>query len=275
MANQIESPGPLLQVENLQKRYRRVFGHSGKDVVALNGASLALAARTTMALIGESGSGKSTLALCISGMERPTSGRIWLDGSEITAMKDHQLRTVRPQVQLVFQDPAASLNPRWTAAQIVSEPLRVQERLGKAECRERACVLLEQVGLSTKKVDQRPEQFSGGQRQRLALARALALRPKLLIMDEAASGLDCSVQAQIVNLLAEVQASFHLAYLFITHDFALAACIADSIAVMEQGRIVETGTATELAHRPQHSATRRLVAAAKESQTRFHQLQAV
>jgi peptide/nickel transport system ATP-binding protein len=252
----------LLNVEKLEKRYERTHAFETKKVVAaLQDVSFSIGQGSTVALVGESGSGKSTLGLCIAGLERPTSGRIVFSGSEITALDEKQLRAVRPQIQVVFQDPARSLNPRFSALEIVSEPLLVQGRLDKREREARARVLLEQVGIPQEKTLQKADEFSGGQRQRLAIARALALKPKLLILDEALSALDCSVQAQIANLLMELQASLGLTYLFITHDFAMAGHLADEIAVMEQGRLVELGPADKLLRAPGQKVTQRLIAA--------------
>ena len=267
MQRKDENYQPLLRAENLVKRYARAlaFG-SPQEADALRGVSLALFPRTTLALVGESGSGKSTLALCLACLEKPTSGSVWLGGQEISALSERELRAVRPQIQLVFQDPASSLNPRWTALEIVGEPLRIQGRTGMKAKLEKACALLELVGVSPEWGSRRPGEFSGGQRQRLAIARALALEPKVLILDEALSALDCSVQAQIVNLLLGLQSSLGLTYLFITHDFAMAAHLADQIAVMDLGKIVEADTAEKVLHDPKHTATERLLAAAAASQ---------
>jgi peptide/nickel transport system ATP-binding protein len=252
----------LLMVEKLVKRYERtgVLG-AKKEVTALEDVSFSIGRALTLALVGESGSGKSTLALCIACLERPTSGRVVFDGKEITALDEKQVREVRPQIQLVFQDPARSLNPRFSAIELVSEPLMVQGRFDKREREDRARDLLRKVGIPQEKASQKADEFSGGQRQRLAIARALSLEPKLLILDEALSALDCSVQAQIANLLLELQASLRLTYLFISHDLGMAAHLADEIAVMEQGKVVELGAADNLLRAPGQEATRRLIAA--------------
>ena len=252
----------LLIVENLEKIYasRGVLG-TKKEVIALQGVSFSIRPESTLALVGESGSGKSTLAFCLACLERPTSGRIIFQGNEITELDEKQQRAVRPQIQLVFQDPARSLNPRFSALELVSEPLLVQGRVNRREKEDRARALLAQVGLPQEKALQRAEEFSGGQRQRLAIARALALGPKLLILDEALSALDCSVQAQIANLLLELQSSLSLTYLFITHDFAMAGHLADEIAVMERGKVAELGAADKVLREPEHEITRRLIAA--------------
>jgi ABC-type glutathione transport system ATPase component len=253
---------PLLRVENLEKRYERASlfpADKSTRVTALAGVSFAIYPKTTMALVGGSGSGKSTLALCIACLERPTSGSIHLESTEITGLQEKQLRSVRPQIQLVFQDPASSLNPRLTVLDIVTEPLDVQGRLSQREKRDRAGELLDRVGLPLEKVLRRPDELSGGQKQRVAIARALVLNPKLLILDEALSALDCSIQAQVANLLLELQASLGFTYLFITHDFRMAVHLADEVAVMEQGQIVEFGKAEKVFHSPKHFITRQMV----------------
>jgi peptide/nickel transport system ATP-binding protein len=253
---------PLLRVENLVKHYAAVRPASPKDkFAALDGVSLSIPARTTLALVGESGSGKSTLALCIACLEHPTSGSIWFEGIDVADLHENQRRLLRPQMQLVFQDPASSLNPRWTALEIVSEPFFVQGRFSKQERGDRACTWLDHVGISRKMANRRAAELSGGQKQRLAIARALALEPKLIVLDEALSALDYSVQAQICNLLLELQSSLGLTYLFITHDFSMAAHVADEIAVMDHGRIVETGPSEKILRSPAHDATRSLLAA--------------
>jgi ABC-type glutathione transport system ATPase component len=237
-----------------------LFG-TEREVTALRGISFSISARSTLALVGESGSGKSTLAFCIACLERATSGSILFQGEEIAVLPEKQQRTMRQKIQLVFQDPARSLNPRFSALEIVSEPLLVQGRCNKREREDKARALLGQVGIPQQKTLHRADEFSGGQRQRLAIARALALEPHLLILDEALSALDCSVQAQISNLLLELQSSLGLTYLFITHDFAMAGHLADEIAVMEQGKIVELGPAEKVLRSPEQQVTRRLVSA--------------
>ncbi len=266
----------LLRVENLAKHYHRasVFGPK-EETTGLCGVSLSITAQTTVALVGKSGSGKSTLALCVAGLERPTSGKIWLGAQEITSLSEEELHAVRPKIQLVFQDPANSLNPRWTALEIVSEPLLIHKKWDRNGRREQAYALMERLGIPLEKARQRPGEFSGGQRQRLAIARALALEPQVLILDEALSALDCSVQAQIVNLLLDLQSSLGLSYLFITHDFRIAAHLAHRIVVMDHGRIVETGMPGDLVRTPKHDATQKLIAAAMASQTAVPALQVV
>jgi ABC-type glutathione transport system ATPase component len=253
---------PLLKAENVAKIYESGGAlEARKKVRALDGVSLSIYRQKTLALVGPSGSGKSTLALCVACLEPVSSGTIWFAGTEITALKEKQQRELRPKIQMVFQDPASSLNPRLNALELVTEPLNVQKRFEKQERRERARGLLERVGIPQGKAHHRPGEFSGGQKQRIAIARALALEPELLILDEALSALDCSVQAQIANLLLELQDSLGLTYLFITHDLAMAAHLADEIAVIEHGRIMEQGAAETIVNSPQHEVTRRLLLA--------------
>jgi ABC-type glutathione transport system ATPase component len=253
---------PLLKVENLVKRYaKRNLAEGREDLPALNGVSFSVFPGTTLAIVGESGSGKSTLAACLACLESPTTGSIWYEGKDLVKLGERARREVRPQLQLIFQDPASSLNPRWSVLKILVEPLILQRNITREEMIQRASSLLERVGLSPDIVERPPTELSGGQRQRLAIARALALEPKLLILDEALSALDCSVQAQIANLLMELQGSLGMTYVFITHDLAMGAYLADEIAVMERGRIVEQGPPDKIVRHAQHEATRQLLAA--------------
>src|SRR6267142_3246818 len=253
---------PLLRVEKLVKCYERrnLFG-SREKFLALEAVSFAVAQETTLAVVGESGSGKSTLGFCISCLEIPTSGSIWFEGRDIVALAEAERRQVRPRIQLIFQDPSNSLNPRWSVQEILLEPLTLQGNLEREETKQRAATLMAQVGLSSDMFQRLPAQLSGGQRQRLAIARALALEPKFLILDEALSALDCSVQAQIANLLMELQRTLGMTYLFITHDLAMAAHLADEIAVMNRGRVVEQGPARDIMRHPNEEITQHLLAA--------------
>jgi ABC-type glutathione transport system ATPase component len=251
---------PLMRAEALVQSYPARAGGRG-EVRALDELSLVLPAGSTLAVVGESGSGKSTLARCLAMLEKPAAGRIWLGELELTALRESRLRVLRPRVQLIFQDASAAMNPRLNAAEIVSEPLLFRSDLPRDRGRRRAEAWLELVGLGASAGPRRLAEFSGGQRQRLALARALAAEPAVLILDESLSALDCALQAQIANLLLELQRSQQLTCVFITHDFAMAAHLADDIAVMEHGRIVEAGRASEIARRPQHARTRALLAA--------------
>jgi len=255
----------VLRVENLQKLFpvrrgvlQRVVGH----VRAVDGVSFAIQAGETLCLVGESGCGKSTVGKTILRLQEPTAGQIWLDGTEVTKLAEEQMRVHRRQVQMVFQDPYSSLNPRMRVAQIVAEPL---ENFGLAEGAEKerqVVALLEKVGLRKDALQRFPFEFSGGQRQRLGIARALALNPKLIVADEPVSALDVSVQAQVLNLLMDLQDEFGLAYLFISHDLAVVEHIGHRIAVMYLGRIVELAPKERIFAQPQHPYTEALMAAA-------------
>ncbi len=262
VAGQDKNMQPLLDVKNLVKTYfRKRLTGPREQVRALDGVSFSIFRGTTLAIAGESGSGKSTLAFCLACLEKPTSGIIRFEEKDILQLGEKDLRTVLPKVQLIFQDPAGSFNPRWKVFEILTEPLALQGNLSRDEMRARAHALLEQVGLSSLMEEKLASELSGGQRQRLAIARALMLEPKVLILDEALSALDCSVQAQIANLLVELQGSRGMTYLFITHDMAMAAHLADEIAVMSKGRIVEHGPPNKILKQPQTAITRELLAA--------------
>ncbi|HTR66949.1 MAG TPA: ATP-binding cassette domain-containing protein [Terriglobales bacterium] len=263
---------PLLTVESLVKRYTpRGFGGGRGGVTALDGVSFSIAEGSTLAIAGASGSGKSTLALCLACLERPASGQIRLAGRELTTLTETQLRAVRPQMQLVFQDPSSSLNPRLTAFEIVTEPFAAQSRFSASERAARARALFERAGLSFQSATRTAAEFSGGQRQRLAIARALALEPRVLILDEALSGLDASVQAQVANLLLDLQEASRLTFVFITHDLAMASRMADRIAVLDRGRIAETGPMDEVLRQPAHASTRALIAATPQWKAELRQ----
>jgi oligopeptide transport system ATP-binding protein len=214
--------------------------------------------------VGGSGSGKSTLASCLAMLEKPDAGEIWFEEREISRCEARDLVGLRPRIQMVVQDSAGALNPFFSAAQIVAEPLEVQHRESGRRLRQRACELMEEVGLSADWADRSPLQFSGGQRQRLAIARALALQPTLLILDESLSGLDLVTQAQMLNLLADVRATHSLTCLLITHDLSLVGQVAEYIAVMHHGSIVERGTRQQVFGSPQHKHTRALLAATQD-----------
>ena len=257
-----KSMQPQIEVENLVKTYsRRRLSGAREEVRALDGVSFSIFRGTTLAIVGESGSGKSTLASCLACLERPTSGAIRFEEKDILPLREKDLRAIRRKIQLIFQDPASSFNPRWKVLEILTEPLALQGNPSHHEMRSLAHALLEQVGLSASMEKKLSSELSGGQRQRLAIARALLLEPKLLILDEALSALDCSVQAQIANLLVDLQSSRGMTYLFITHDMAMAAHLADEIAVMNNGRIVEQGTPDKILKQPESEVTRELLAA--------------
>ncbi|MBI2305732.1 MAG: ABC transporter ATP-binding protein [Rhodocyclales bacterium] len=255
---------PLLRIADLQVHFpirRGVFQRTVGHVRAVDGVSLTLTAGKTLALVGESGCGKTTVGKAVLQLLRPTGGSVLLDGREIAGLSRSAMRPLRRRMQMVFQDPFASLNPRLRVGEIIAEGLRA---LLAGERRDTAAVvaaLLAQVGLDAGAVDRYPHEFSGGQRQRIAIARALAVQPELLICDEPTSALDVSVQAQILNLLGELQASLGLAYLFITHNFAVVEHLAHEVAVMYLGRIVERGTVEEVLRQPQHPYTKALLSA--------------
>jgi ABC-type glutathione transport system ATPase component len=233
-----------------------------RSLLAVDGISFEIATGKTLAMVGSSGSGKSTVARCVTRLERPDTGEICVAGADIARLGHRELLPFRTQIQMIFQDPVTSMNPRMSAAEIIAEPLFIQRRGSSEERRSRAAELMNEVGLSANWMDRRITEFSGGQRQRLAIARALALRPKLLVLDEALSGLDLSIQAQIANLLLDLQAAHGLTYLLISHDLALVARMADSIAVMSAGKIVEQGPTRQITADPAHSETKALLVAA-------------
>jgi oligopeptide/dipeptide ABC transporter ATP-binding protein len=210
-----------------------------RHVHALDGVSLSLKRGETLAVVGESGCGKSTLAKCLMRLEEPTHGQVVLLGQDITRAGHRSLRALRRHMQIVFQDPYASLNPRWSIASLVGDPIRLHEPLDRRARRDKVAVLLETVGLGPEFMDRHPHELSGGQRQRVAIARALAVRPPIIICDEPVSALDVSIQAQVINLLKRLQRQFGIAYLFISHDLALVQHISDRVAVMYLGQIVE------------------------------------
>ena len=253
---------PVLQVKNLEKRFSLRTGlfSTQRESVAVNQISFDVMAGKTLALVGESGSGKSTTAKMILRLHKPTSGEILFDGIDLAKSGGKQLRDARRKLQMVFQDPFGSLNPRLTARQLVAEPLKIQGRFD-SDSHERVDLLLDRVRLNPNQWNRRPAALSGGQRQRIAIARALVLDSRFLVLDEAVSALDVSIQAQILNLLADLQTELGLTYLFISHDLAVVRQLADQVAVMFAGRIVEIGTADDIFHSAKHPYTRALLAA--------------
>src|SRR6059036_2204169 len=262
---------PLLRICGLRKTYVR---HSSSwqnriSIEAVRGVDFKIPAGKTLALVGSSGSGKSTVARCVSRLERPDAGQIWVGETDISRLGNHDLRSCRSEIQMIFQDAVTSMNPRFSAAQIIEEPLLIQGRGSKEDRRTRAQEIMSEVGLAPNSADRSVMEFSGGQRQRLAIARALALQPKLLVLDEALSGLDLSTEAQITNLLLDLQAAHSLTYLFISHDMALVAHLADAIAVISAGRIVEQGPTAQVISSPNHPETKALLASAKTFQKNY------
>ena len=257
----------LLRVENLSKNYVRGNLWRGRvPVRAAQEINFEIGEGRTLALVGASGSGKSTVAKCVARLEKPGSGQIWIEGTDIASLSSRDLRPFRSKIQMIFQDAVTSMNPRFSAVEVIEEPLLLQGRLAK-ERREIAATLMKEVGLPAEALDRSVMEFSGGQRQRIAIARALTLQPKLLILDEALSGLDLSTQARIANLLLDLQPAHSLSYLLISHDLALVARMADEVAVMSGGRIVERGVTQQIISNPQHDETKKLLASAKATES--------
>jgi ABC-type glutathione transport system ATPase component len=250
----------LLDVRELTVDYRAA--RRGKPVRALDSVSLAIGAGETLGLVGESGSGKSTLARAILGLTPVHSGTIEFDGRDITRATRRERQALSADIQVVFQDPYSSLNPARTIRQTLAEPLGVHERLSRPETFERVGAMLGRVGLPADAGDHYPRHFSGGQRQRIAIARALMLSPRLIILDEAVSALDLSVQAQILNLLLELQEELSLSYLFISHDLSVVRHVSHRVAVLYRGQLVESGPTDVVCQRPDHTYTRELLASA-------------
>ena len=256
---------PLLSVDRLVRHYRMPREHPFKPpriVEALRGVSLRVQAGRSFGIVGESGSGKSTLARCVMALEPPTSGTVRLQGVDLQSLSAADLRLARRDFQMVFQDPYGSLDPRQTIARIVAEPLAaLAQPPGRSEQRERAAEALAAVGLRLADLHKYPHEFSGGQRQRVAIARALITRPRLIVADEPVSALDVSVQAQVLNLMMDLQDQFGVTYLLISHDLAVVQHLCDEVAVMQNGEIVETGTPDALFTHPTHPYTKALIAA--------------
>ncbi len=248
----------LVRVEDLVKHFPV---EDSDDVVrAVDGVSFDILAGETLGLVGESGCGKSTVGRCLLRLHEPTSGEIFFEGDSITHLPHDRMQALRREMQIIFQDPYASLNPRLSIFSIVSEPLTIHRIGNKNDRKERVADLLRKVGLDPDYMRRYPHEFSGGQRQRIGIARALALNPKLIIADEPVSALDVSIQSQILNLLKDLQRDLGLTMVFISHDLGVVHSIADRIAVMYKGKIVELGTADEVFHSPKDAYTKRLLA---------------
>jgi oligopeptide transport system ATP-binding protein len=259
-------PESILKVDNVVKHYpvtrgivfKRTVGH----VRAVDGVSLELKAGETLGVVGESGCGKSTLSRVLMNLEKVTGGSVTYRGKDISGLRGAELREMRRQIQLVMQDPYTSLNPRMTVGDLVGEPFEIHTEVApKGDRRRKVQELLDVVGLNPEHINRYPHQFSGGQRQRIGIARALALRPEIIVCDEPVSALDVSIQAQVMNLLGQLQKEFGLAYIFIAHDLSVVRHLSDRVAVMYLGRIVEIGTDEEIYERPTHPYTQALLSA--------------
>ncbi|MEO5672380.1 MAG: ATP-binding cassette domain-containing protein [Ramlibacter sp.] len=260
---------PLLQVENLVREYtmpREKLLEPPPKVHALNGVSFTIEAGRSLGVVGESGSGKSTLARLVMALDQPTSGTVRMLGRDLHALPAEELRLARRDFQMVFQDPYGSLDPRQTIERIVTEPLAAQGDTGREERHKRAVDTLASVGLRANDLAKYPHEFSGGQRQRIAIARALITRPRLIVADEPVSALDVSVQAQVLNLMQDLQTEFGITYMLISHDLAVVHHLCDDVAVLWQGRIVEQGPPERLFHAAEHPYTRALLEAVPKAE---------
>ncbi|MCK6067312.1 MULTISPECIES: ATP-binding cassette domain-containing protein [Microbacterium] len=249
---------PILEVQNLSVEYRR----GRRRTLAVDDVSLQIAPRETLGLVGESGSGKSTIGKAVLGLVRPSSGVIKYDGRDILSLSKTQRRALTKELQVIYQDPHTSLDPTKPIGYSIAEPVQVHEPASKEVVRERVFAMLRRVGLSEDAARRFPAQFSGGQKQRIAIARALILSPRLVVCDEPVSALDLSIQAEVINLMAELQHEMGASYLFISHDLSIVHYLSDRIAVLKQGRIVEQGDAGRVYEDPQREYTQRLLAAA-------------
>ena len=259
----METQTPMLEIRDVKRDYRVPQGLFKEDKIvhAVKGVSFKLDKGMTLAIVGESGCGKSTLARILTFIDEPTAGELLIDGQKVDLRPGHLTAEMRQKVQIVFQNPYGSLNPRQKIGDVLGEPLLINTRMSSAERRERATEMLIKVGLGPEHYNRYPHMFSGGQRQRIAIARALMLNPKLLVLDEPVSALDLSVQAQVLNLLADLQEEFGLTYVFISHDLSVVRYIADEVMVMYYGEAVEYGTRDAVFSDPQHEYTRTLFAA--------------
>jgi peptide/nickel transport system ATP-binding protein len=271
----ISSPDILLDVQHLSQQYAlpkpSLFAKAG-HIQALNDVSFQLAAGKSMGIVGESGSGKSTLARLVMALEKPTQGKVMFKGQDLNALPQDALRRARSDFQMVFQDPYGSLDPRQKVLRIVSEPLSSTlnnpsgqalnaQALSAQDLKDRAAQALTEVGLRASDLDKYPHEFSGGQRQRIAIARALITRPSLIVADEPVSALDVSVQAQVLNLMMDLQERYGLSYLFVSHDLAVVNLMCDDVLVLQHGQLVEAGSADDIFLRPQHPYTQELLSA--------------
>lgn len=267
----------LLRTDGISKTYHLKNGIFGRSLAlqAVNGVTLTLKAAQTLAVVGESGSGKSTLARMITMIERPTTGQLFLDGQDLSNPGKSLLKKFRPFVQMVFQNPYGSLNPRQKIGVLLAEPLKINTSLSAPERREKVEQMLQKVGLRPEHAQRYPHMFSGGQRQRIAIARALMLNPKIVVADEPVSALDVSVRAQVLNLMASLQQEFQLSYLFISHDLSVVKHIANDVAVLYLGKVVEHGPKEVIFQKPLHPYTQALLASTPSVDRPLHQARIV